>query len=530
MKTLHKRQVGEGMKTFKYLPIVALCVFGLLGIAACKHETTGPETEEVVFPRLKIISTENDGNMDFVLEPIAAHVKESQQSWGDMTNVGVPDPWYEKCDIKDGDDNLIGSGQVKVRGNWTTNYPKKGLRIKFDKKQAMYGLHNGEKFKNWVLLALYKDASFLRDAVAHKMYHKLFSGYASDSRLVELEVNGTYMGVYLLAEQQEAKRLGLTEPEDDATNTDIGYLLEFDSYYYTEAENERFEIDYIGDIKDYGNNTLVDPNNGYTIKSDINGVAQHDFIANYMNNLWRICYEAVYNKQYYKFNSSFELEEWTNITGANDNEKCKNCVQEIIDLGSLADTYVLNEIVCDPDLYYSSFYMSIDFAEGKNHKLVFSAPWDFDSTMGNKSFCIEDTSHEDSSKQYMRNINEMFAGLCQGNVNCQEGFVHANPWMVIFVRQAWFQDMVKTSWAGVKAKNVLPELLEFIDANSTTALQEAFNDTRDKWGNPSGDTELCTASKTAAATSQKASADYLKGWLTARFSAVDNIITNMTTH
>ncbi|MBP5751669.1 MAG: CotH kinase family protein, partial [Treponema sp.] len=61
-----------------------------------------------------------------------------------------------------------------------------------------FGIIIAVKFKNWVLLALYKDASFLRDAVAYKMYHKLFSGYASDSKLVELEVNGTYMGVYLL--------------------------------------------------------------------------------------------------------------------------------------------------------------------------------------------------------------------------------------------------------------------------------------------------------------------------------------------
>ncbi|MBP5751670.1 MAG: CotH kinase family protein [Treponema sp.] len=253
-----------------------------------------------------------------------------------------------------------------------------------------------------------------------------------------------------------------------------------------------------------------------------------------MNRLWEICYEAVYNKQYYKFNSSFELEEWTDIPGANDNEKCKNCVQAVIDLGSLADTYVFNELVCDPDLYYSSFYMSLDFAEGKERKLTFSAPWDFDSTMGNKSFCIADTSNEDSSKKYIRHINEMHAGRGQANVNCEDGFVHGNPWMMIFVNQAWFQDMVKASWAGVKAKNVLPELVQFIDARSTDALQVAYNATRDnelwrdadegwKW-------ELCTASKNAEAVSQKASADYLKEWLTARFTAVDSIITNMTPH
>lgn len=509
--------------------IVGACLLAVFEMTACKHTNNNqvPEDYEINFPLLKITSTENGGNNDFVLTPVAEHVKESQKSWGDYSNAEAPDPWYEKCDIKDGDGNLIGSGQVKVRGNWTTNYPKKGLRIKFDKKQAMYGLHNGEKYKNWVLLALYKDASFLRDAVAHKMYHKLFSGYASDSRLVELEVNGTYMGVYLLAEQQEAKRLGLSEPEDDAANTDIGYLIEYDSYYYTEAENERFEINYIGDIKDYSGTKVKNLQKGYTIKSDVTDVAQHDFIRDYMNKLWEICYRAVYEKKYYKFNSSFGLEEWTGIPGADDSEKCRNCIQEIIDVGSLAETYVFNELTCDPDLYYSSFYMSLDFSKDHRQKLTFSAPWDFDSTMGNKSFCIADISHEDKSKKNMRTINEMHAGLCQADVNCQGGFTRANPWMVIFIREAWFQDLVKSTWEGVKGKNVLPDLMQFIDANSTDDLQETYNNTRSKWGNPSGDLELCSASKKAASTSQKASADYLKEWLSGRFAAVDAFIPTM---
>ena len=49
--------------------------------------------------------------------------------------------------------------EVKVRGNYTLNYDKKPIRIKFSKKQNLLGLHNGEKYKNWVLLADWKDLS-----------------------------------------------------------------------------------------------------------------------------------------------------------------------------------------------------------------------------------------------------------------------------------------------------------------------------------------------------------------------------------
>lgn len=476
----------------------------------------------VHFPLIKIVSTENNGSMDFVLEPVTKHVKDSQKSWGDFSNAKAPDPWYEKCEILDENGELIGTGQVKVRGNWTTTYAKKSLRIKFDSKQKMLGLNNNGKFKNWVLLAGYKDASLLRDAVGFEMYRKMFTGYASDCRLVEVEVNGQNLGVYLLAEQQEAKRLGLTEPEKKDTRTDIGYLIEFDSYYYTEDENESFEIHYGGSIKDYDGNKLYDPQNGYTIKSDITDKAQHDFIADYMNKLWKICYEAVYHQKYYQFDSDYKLKEYT-PQGADDNAKCLECISQVIDVESLADMYIFNEIICDPDLYLTSFFMSIDFSPENRRKLTFSAPWDFDSTMGNKNFCAEPTSHGN-----ITGIDQMYAGLCQTDVNCEHPRVHANPWMVIFIRQAWFQKLVKEHWSAIDSRAVLEYLLSYIDENSAAGYQQVYNSTRALWGNPSDDRELYPVSSQAAALSQYTSASYLKQWLTNRFAAVDGIIKGLT--
>ena len=517
----------------KRLSIILGAICLSLICVACSSSPENPETKNDFimpenaehFPVIKIVSTKNDGSNDFITKPIAKHVKDSQQSWGDFRNKNAPDPWYEDCDIYDGE-NLIGSGKVKVRGNWTTEYPKKSLRIKFDKKQKMFGLNSDGEFKNWVLLAAWKDSSFLRDAVGLKLYHKLFSGYASDCRLVEVEANGTSLGVYLLAEQQEAKRLGLTEPEKNSSNTDIGYLIEFDSYSYTEVENEQFYIDYIGKIKDYNGTVLRDVQNGYTIQSDVNDKAQHDFIADYMNKLWKICYEAVYNHKYYKFTDSYELKEYV-PAGADENQKCENCISEIIDLDSLADFYIFNEIVCDPDLYLTSFFMNVDFGKGKDKKLYFNAPWAFDSTMGNKSFAIENTSKENFQKRNMSKIDEMYAGLCQTDVNCSDPKVHANPWMVIFIREAWFLNIVKDRWGKLNISAALSEICTFIDEQSSDEYQPVYNFTRAVWGTSSENTELCEASRIAARQSQKASAEYLKDWLSKRISAVGNIISSL---
>lgn len=482
-------------------------------------------------PKVFINSIENDdGNIDFVTKPVAAHVREQTLQWTDeFKNSPAPEYKKSKIFVDVSDDGTgkkeIGEGQVKVRGNYTTTYDKKSFRIKLNDKANLLGLNSGKKFKNWVLLACFKDASLLRDATALKMYKELFPDYyASDFKLVEVFVNDVYWGVYLLAEQQETKknRINIREPETDTgdkyTGTDIGYLIEFDSYSVYEKDNEKFTIDYLGDIKDYNGKVLVNPQDGYTIKSDVNDKAQHDFIADYMNKLWKICYNASYIKKYYKFGSDYKLVEYT-PEGTTDDEKCKNCISEVIDIKSLADMYIFNELVCDPDLYLTSFLMDIDFAEPaegedvgrKDKKLRFEAPWDFDSTMGNK--------------RHAANAQGMFAGAVQKEVNFNDDG-YANPWMVIFIKQAWFQTLVKSEWAACKHATVASDADEFISSFAKYAVQLEFNRTR--WDNPSSNGELNPDSAQAAATSHGASADYLKDWLAKRFTAVNTVIGSLT--
>lgn len=496
-------------------------------------------------PRIEINS--EDADNEWVAMPIAAHVKEQARAWTNEYE-SYPDPYYKDCSIStysDGGDTPdlnAAAGEVKVRGNWTTSYAKKSLRIKFKEAHSMLGLHENGSYKNWVLLACYKDASLLRDAIGMKLYDAMFGNeyYVSDCKLVDLFINGVYWGVYLLAEQQEAKRVEITEPQKKATNTDIGYLIEYDSYYYSEKENEQFIIDYtLGDdttkVLDYTDTPLINPQAGYTIKSDINDKVQHDFIANYMNKVWEICYRAVYDKKYYKFNdynftdNNIELVEYT-PEGADDDAKCENCISAIIDVNSLASMYIFNELICDPDLYLTSFFMDVDFGEAGDRLLRFEAPWDFDSTMGNKSFAIESVSGETvggKQPQYMSQISEMFAGTCQTDVNCQDARIHANPWMVIFVKCGWFQKLVYDIWYALDSDTTSLNINKFYDETQTYGAHLEFN--RARWGYPESD-ELCNASREAAIDSQQASAEYLSSWLNARWGAVHTIITTLSTN
>lgn len=66
--------------------------------------------------------------------------------------------------ISNSNDDLTNvSGGIRLRGNSTRVFSEKPYRIKFDKKQSLFGL---AKAKSWVLLADYLDSSGLHNYTA----------------------------------------------------------------------------------------------------------------------------------------------------------------------------------------------------------------------------------------------------------------------------------------------------------------------------------------------------------------------------
>lgn len=436
---------------------------------------------------------------DFVKLPVAKSVKEQEKGWNGTAYANDPVPFYKKSTISVLDENgnvtlKEVEGQVKVRGNWTTTYKKKPLRIKFDEKQSMLGLNDGNKFKNWVLLASYKDRSFLRDITGYTL-GKLLSPdyYASDFKLVEVYVNGEYFGVYILAEQQEIKkeRINIDNAEDTSSN-DTGYLIEYDRYYEFEDEETVFELKHGSEVKDR-NGEIVSEFNienkegyaGYTIKNDLNNVAQRDYIQNYMQTLWCDCYDAVITKT---------------------EDEAKAVIEKYIDVQSLVDTYLLQEIVCDPDLYITSFFMTLDMSASGNKKLTFQAPWDFDSTMGNK--------RQDANEQ------GLYAGVVGYDVNYQRRGT-GNPWMMLLVNQPWFNEMVKTKWN--KVKDSLTSTISTQISNLTNKYTTNFENNYKKWPMEPNDEYRPEA---ADCNTQSAAASQLGSWLTSRVVSLEKGINN----
>ena len=392
---------------------------------------------------------------------------------------------------------LTDAAEVKVRGNYTLEYPKKPIRIKFSKKTNMLGLHDGEKYKNWVLLADYKDLSLSNNSVAFYLGNTILGSdgyYSSDFRNVEVYLNGQYWGVYLLVEQQEVKdgRTSVPEVEDDYTGNDIGYFFEYDSYYIDEqnmpngAGDPTFVMNYSG---------MSARNAGYTVKSDIYADSQLQFLKNYMNNAFYIAYQACQYDKYYKFNDDFSA-----VIPASEYTSAIEAVSAVIDVQSLVDTYILNEIGCDLDVDWSSFYLSLDMTEEGNKKITFEAPWDFDSSFG-----MRDGICNDGQGMYALNSN--------------------NPWFKLIKDEAWFFDLVSKKWSELKKYDVLDNAINLV-MNEKVIYSSYYKSNNQRWpervtgGNGEVTAEL--NSYRDINTAQGLAADYLIRWLNARFTYLDS--------
>ena len=390
------------------------------------------------------------------------------------------------------------AAEVKVRGNYTLEYPKKPIRIKFSKKNNLLGLHDGEKYKNWVLLADWKDLSMMNNSLAFYLGNTILGSdgyYCTDFRNVEVYLNGQYWGVYLLVEQQEAKdnRTSVPEVEDDYTGNDIGYFFEYDGYYKDEMNMPNDAGDPTFTMT-YPNGASYRGDIGYTIKSDIYADSQIEFLRTYMNNAYYIAFEAT-KGNFYKFDENY------NVVRDTDSTTAKQVVSQVIDVKSLVDIYILNEIACDLDVDWSSFYLSLNMTAEGNKKVTFEAPWDWDSCFGLRSGVVNNAQ-----------------GLYAAN--------KGNPWFNLLKNESWYQDMIREKWAEMKKYGLLDNAFKMLNAEKET-YKDYYIANYQKWSERvyqgNGECNGTLNSYKDINTAQGLAADFLINWLTARFEFLDSV-------
>ena len=136
---------------------------------------------------------------------------------------------------------------IRGRGNSTWMDDKKPYKVKFDKKQDLFGFGSNA---HWVLLANRFDNSFVRNRMTYWLGQQLGLEYTPQCVPVEVVMNGEFYGSYLLCEQIRVGKGRVTiddlDDEDPLAITDElvktgGYLLSMDGW--VNDENRSFNTE-----------------------------------------------------------------------------------------------------------------------------------------------------------------------------------------------------------------------------------------------------------------------------------------------
>lgn len=244
--------------------------------------------------------------------------------------------------LSDEHNHFSGIIGIERRGNSTQGFPKKPYEIEL-RDSAMFN-HNASLFgwpaeNDFILRASYIDHTFLRNPLAMHMSREM-GRWASRCKLVEVILNGEYIGIYILMEK--IKR--------DPGRLDLADL------YSNEIHEPGISGGYIYEISGF-NNTMGESRHLRYPTLDSVAPEQMQYIQEYDNS----------------FRDAMRSPDYMNDTSG---------YSKWIDVGSFIDELLVQESMRNSDAYGWSGY----FHKDKERKINAGPVWDFDQSAGNSSY------------------------------------------------------------------------------------------------------------------------------------------------
>jgi CotH kinase protein len=249
-------------------------------------------------------------------------------------------------------------------------YEKKsyGFELQDDKgngiSKSLLGLPEEE---DWILHGPYGDKSLIRNAFAYQVANSI-GRYAPRTKFVELEINGSYKGLYVFMEKlkRDKNRINLKklEPTDiDTLSITGGYILKLDK---TVGEGSSTQINY---------NDQNSFHSQYDEFGKPNPSNKTYFLYEYPKMDVIIPTQKAYIKKYVQdFEASLASKDFSDDAKG---------FRSYIDEDSFIDFFILTELMQNFDGYRISTYLQKERGE----RLKMGPIWDFDLTLGSNSFC-----------------------------------------------------------------------------------------------------------------------------------------------
>ena len=248
--------------------------------------------------------------------------------------------------------DLESSALIRVRGNSSRYFDKKGYLLRFTDQEGRYAdrdVMGMDAHYEWALHGPFLDKTLMRNYMWYNIAGEMM-GYAPNVRFCELILNGEYQGLYVMTEtltNGEECRLNISEPVEGTTST--GYLLRLDNgseeekkniynftyYTYRLARSQSQKIN------------IVYPKSG-DLTQELADAIEQDF--------------SDFEKALYSF----------------DYDTAAYGYQQYIDVSSFVDFFIFTEFTCNYDVGARSTYLYRDL--GGKYKM---AVWDCNSVCDN---------------------------------------------------------------------------------------------------------------------------------------------------
>ncbi len=233
---------------------------------------------------------------------------------------------------------------IRLRGNSTLESPKKPFRVKFNEKTSLMGL---EKNKSWVLLADAYDNSKILNYAGFSL-GKIMENleWTPTPNHVILFMNNYFQGIYLLTEQVD-ENYGRVDVKTSLESGKVSFLAEISRPGYVE---EFYDLSVIIDSKNGVFAEIKYPDlEDYEIEE---GRAIEEYIGDNLDCMW----------------DAIRYGEATTLNGD------VATLEDIIDIYSLIDYYIVNEVLSNLDAGRRSTYVY----KRNDEKIKIGPLWDFD--------------------------------------------------------------------------------------------------------------------------------------------------------
>lgn len=238
--------------------------------------------------------------------------------------------------------------KIKGRGNTTWDKAKKPFNVTYEDAVSIDGM---EKTKKLSFLANYQDASLARNRYLLDLADAVNIPFSSDSRFIDLYINGEYLGSYQAAQKVDIGKKNLIKAVEDNTHLNEDGTLKEEFPFLVEIDAGAGSDDYhTSSSKAKCNLTVKGPEleNGDPYYSQVLNIIKTKFDEMY-----------------------------TAVTQNSDK------LDELLDIDSMAKLVLINELSKNWDVGISSFYLTYMPDENGNYKFFGSPCWDYDNSLGN---------------------------------------------------------------------------------------------------------------------------------------------------